>query len=87
MILHTCPDNNNGKLLYQRHQHLVWALCKNRGGGGTKSVEHIRSKYPRCVGVQAKNEEVSQDFWGQIYRKIIILPEDDKEASNKTKMT
>ena len=29
MILRTCPDVNNGKLLYQQHQHLVWVLCNN----------------------------------------------------------
>ncbi len=61
-------------------------------GGGTKSVEHIRSEYPGCVGVQAKNEEVPQGtnsgIFGAKYRKInyfahnlsLNLPEDDREA-------
>ena len=74
------------------------SLVKTRGGG-TKSVEHIRSEYPGCVGVQAKNEEVPQGtnsgIFGAKYRKInyfahilsLNLPEDDREAWNQTKMT
>ena len=43
----------------------------------TKSVEHIWSEYPGCVGVQGKNEEVprvlTQGFLGTNIEKSIIL--------------
>ena len=62
-------------------------------------MEHIRSEYPGCVGVQAKNEEVPQGtnsgIFGAKYKKMyyfshilsLNLPEDDSEAWNQIKMT
>ena len=36
------------------YNKVIKFLIQSGGGEGTKSVEHIRSEYPGCVGVQAK---------------------------------
>ena len=41
-------------------------------GVKVKSVGHIRSEYPGCVGVQAKNEEVPQGVKGVRVRKRFL---------------
>ena len=70
----TIQQKNEQFILFNPINHWLYENLFTRGGEGTKSVEHIRSEYPGCVGVQAKNEEVPQStnsgIFGAKYRKI-----------------